>query len=144
MKKISIITAFLSAAVAAQGQDIYTPLKQGSSLELSFRVFAITVCMYLIGTFIITIVKLVLDHQLKSRMLDRGFSENEMSRFFRAGNTAARNAALKWFAILAGVGFGLTLVALFQPLGLHSLAIMAFCIAASFLVYAQFIKRTDT
>ena len=144
MKKISIITALLTAAVTAQAQDLTTPLKQGSSLELGFRIFAITVCMYLIGTFIITIVKLVLDYQLKSRMIDRGFSEGDISRFFRPGNTAIRNTALKWFAVLAGVGFGLTIVTLSQPVGLHSLAIMAFCISAAFLVYAQFIKRSDT
>lgn len=144
MKKITITTAILTTATAAQAQDLTRPIPMGSVLELSFRIFAIVLCMYLVGTFIITIVKLVLDHQLKSRMVDRGFSASEMSGFFRAGNTAARNTALKWFAVLSGVGFGLMLITFFQPLGMHSLVIMTFSVAAAFLLYAQFIKRSDT
>lgn len=143
MKKTTIIAILLATAVAAQAQDLSAPLKQGSALELGFRIFAITVCLYLVGTFIITIVRMVLDYQLKSKMLDRGFPESELARLFKPGNNAARLSALKWFAVLAAVGFGLTIVTFTQPLGLHSLAIMAFSVATGYLVYAQFIKRTD-
>lgn len=134
----------MATSLLVQAQDLNSPLQMGSFIELSFRLFAIALIMYLVGTFIITIVKLVLDHHLKSKMLDRGFAESEISHFFRASNTTARNTALKWFAVLAGVGFGLTLVMLFQPVGMHSLVILSFSIAASFLVYAQFIKRSST
>lgn len=144
MKKIIVTSILLIAATATQAQDWNTPLKQGSTLELAFRLVAITVCMFLVGTFIITVVKVVLDHQLKSKMLDRGFSESEISRFFKSSNHTARLTALKWFAVLAALGFGLTVVTLTQPVGLHSLAIMAFSVAAGYLTYAQFIKRTET
>ena len=48
----------------------------------------------------------------------------------------------KWFAMLAGTGVGLTLVNYTMPLGVHSIAIMSFSIAASFLGYYLFIRKT--
>jgi hypothetical protein len=44
--------------------------------------------------------------------------------------------------MLAGTGVGLTLVNYTMPLGVHSIAIMSFSIAASFLGYYLFIRKT--
>jgi hypothetical protein len=54
-----------------------------------------------------------------------------------------RNVNIKWFAVLTGLGAGLTIIYYTLPFGIHSLAIMAFCIAASFLAYFFFLKYSE-
>ncbi|HMG66584.1 MAG TPA: hypothetical protein VK588_02825, partial [Chitinophagaceae bacterium] len=52
-----------------------------------------------------------------------------------------QNYTLQWFFMLAAIGVGLVLVKIIQPFGLHSLAILAFSIAAGFGSYYYFSKE---
>jgi hypothetical protein len=51
------------------------------------------------------------------------------------------NTLLQWICTLASVGAGFFLIEFTQPFGLHSLAIMAFCVAAGLGLYYYFITR---
>jgi hypothetical protein len=93
--------------------------------------------------FILTVLKRILEHRLKNKIIDKGISENIASSILQTTPTEGRNAYIKWFAILAGIGLGLTGVNYTQPLGFHSLAIMAFSISLSFLGYYLFTKNTE-
>ena len=53
-----------------------------------------------------------------------------------------RNYLLQWFFILVAIGIGFTIMNLTRPFGLHSLAIMAFSIAAGFGGYYFFTRGT--
>jgi len=91
--------------------------------------------------FIINIMKRIFEHRLKNKIVDKGISEN-IAQSILASQTTEDNkyANVKWFAILAGIGLGLTGVNYTQPLGFHSLAIMAFSISLSFLGYYLFTR----
>ena len=54
-----------------------------------------------------------------------------------------KNYILQWFFMLAAIGIGLFLVTVIRPFGLHSLAIMAFSLAAGFGAYYYFTKERE-
>ena len=139
MKKIITIIAagILSFSVNAQGD-----------LDLEFRpeVFRSVAAIFVVGMFmyfIINIMKRIFEHRLKNKIVDKGISEN-IAQSILASQTTEDNkyANVKWFAILAGIGIGLTGVNYTQPLGFHSLAIMAFSISLSFLGYYFFTRSS--
>jgi hypothetical protein len=140
MKKITTITALIFAAqsVYAQGDNensLYRP-------EV-FRVVSTIVVVILFMIFILAIIKTYLDHRLKNKIIDKGLAENIAASILQTHPNENRNSNIKWFSLLAGIGAGLTIVNYTQPLGIHSLAIMSFCISASFLGYYFFIKQAE-
>ncbi|HEY3390431.1 MAG TPA: hypothetical protein VGK38_12705, partial [Prolixibacteraceae bacterium] len=93
--------------------------------------------------FILIIMKRILDHRLKNKILERGITDSVALPILQTNPNENRNINIKWFAILAGLGAGLTIVNFTRPLGIHSLAIMTFCIAASFLGYYYFLRQSE-
>ena len=108
-------------------------------LQVSAAIFVVGMFMY----FIINVLKRILDHRLKNKIIDKGISESVATSILETNSGENRNANIKWFAILAGIGIGLTGINFSQPLGFHSLAIMAFSISLSFLGYYFFTKNTE-
>jgi hypothetical protein len=89
-------------------------------------------------------MKRIFEHRLKNKIVDKGISENIAHSILETKATEDNKYAnVKWFAILAGIGLGLTGVNYTQPLGFHSLAIMAFSISLSFLGYYFFIRYSE-
>lgn len=138
MKKIvTIITGsmiYYAANAQGDGMQLYGP-----------EVFRVVASIFVVGMFmyfIISIMKRLLEHRLKNRIIDKGIPENIAHSILEARSADDRNANVKWFAILAGLGIGLLGVNYTQPLGFHSLAIMAFSISISFLGYYLFIRNT--
>jgi hypothetical protein len=138
MKKIITIIAagLVSFTVNAQGD-----------LDMEFRpeVFRGVAAIFVVGMFmyfIINIMKRIFEYRLKNKIVDKGISEN-IAQSILATQTPEDNkyANVKWFAILAGIGLGLIGVNYTQPLGFHSLAIMAFSISLSFLGYYFFTRN---
>ena len=137
MKKVITIIAAGLVSFTVNAQD---------SLDMEFRpeVFRSVVAIFVVGMFmyfIINIMKRIFEHRLKNKIVDKGISEN-IAQSILASQTREDNkyANVKWFAILAGIGIGLTGVNYTQPLGFHSLAIMAFSISLSFLGYYLFTR----
>jgi len=139
MKKIlSITTAIISPFVLnAQDFDVH------SVNHDIFNICAVIFMAGLIMLFILTILKRIVDFRLKSKIVDKGIPENIVSSILQTNPKEDRNINIKWFAILAGLGVALTIINYTLPLGIHSVAIMAFCIAASFLGYFFFIKSSE-
>ena len=137
MKKVITIIAagLVSFSVNAQGD-----------LDMEFRpeVFRGVAAILVVGMFmyfIINIIKRIFEHRLKNKIVDKGISENIAQSILATQKPEDnRYANVKWFAILAGIGLGLTGVNYTQPLGFHSLAIMAFSISLSFLGYYFFTR----
>ncbi len=92
--------------------------------------------------FILTILKRILEYRLKNKIVEKGIAENVASSILQTSTNENRYINIKWFAILAGMGAGLIIVNYTQPLGIHSLAIMAFSISLGFLGYYFFIKQS--
>ena len=144
MKKIlTIIPASLVGYIATaqdNGQPVYLMRYDSEMFQIAATIFVVGMFMY----FIITIMKRIFEHKLKNKIVDKGISENIAHSILETKTTEDNKYAnVKWFAILAGIGMGLTGVNYTQPLGFHSLAIMAFSISLSFLGYYLFIRNAE-
>jgi len=139
MKKILSLVAVVATPVVVCAQD-------GISAEFDRKIFEISATIFVVGLFmifILTIMKRILDHRLKNKILERGITDSVALSILQTNPNENRNINIKWFAILAGLGAGLTIVNYTRPLGIHSLAIMAFCIAVSFLGYFYYLKQSE-
>ena len=136
MKKIitTVIATFVIVAANAQGNSEFD--------RNVFEACAVIFVMLAIMVFILAVIKKIMDYRLKNKIVDKGISENIASSILQTTPHEGINANIKWFAILAGIGAGLMIVNYTQPLGFHSVAIMAFSISLSFLGYYFFIRQS--
>lgn len=139
MKKTINITAIIATPFVANAQNINSPAIDKEIFNVCATIFVLGLFMI----FILVILKRIMEHRLKNKIIEKGIPENIVSSILQTNPKEDRNANIKWFAILAGLGAGLTIIYYTLPLGIHSLAIMAFCIAASFLGYFFFLKRSE-
>jgi hypothetical protein len=142
MKRIlfSAIIATGSFAAHAQNKD------QFSDGELKFESLHLSMTLLMIVLFsivILTFVRWILDYRLKNKLIEKGAPDHVVSQLLQPVTNDNKNITIKWFAMLMGLGIGLSLVNYFQPLGIHSLAMMSFSLATSFLGYYFFIKRAE-
>lgn len=136
MKKLITIVTAITAVTAVNAQATFV------SPEESFRVISSILVVVLFMLFILTILKRIFEYRLKNKIVDKGIPENVASSILQTKSREDRNINIKWFALLAGVGAGLTIIYFTLPLGIHSLAIMAFSIALSFLGYFFYLKQS--
>jgi len=138
MKKIITIATVCSVSFTANAQNSGFEYNE-EMLQVAAAIFVVGMFMY----FIIDIIKRIFEHRLKNKIVDKGISENIAQSILATQKPEDnRYANVKWFAILAGIGLGLTGVNYTQPLGFHSLAIMAFSISLSFLGYYLFTRSS--
>lgn len=136
--KISFLTIIaLSSSLVANAQNDSIPIIDKDIQVLIGMLIGIT----LLSFTILTIIKYWMGYRLKNKLIDNGLSENVINSILQDGKN--KNSNIKWFAILAGVGTALTIINYTLPLGIHSLAIMAFSVSASFLGYFFFLKYSD-
>lgn len=141
MKKtvLSISAFLLCLAASAQGDAGFA---QQLNMEV-FRAISIIVTFVIFMVFIFSMLKLILDNRLKNRIVDRGIGEEMANSLLQTKGVDNRQQVIKWVSLLAGVGAGFTVINYTQPVGYHSLAIMAFSISISFLGYYFFLKQSE-
>ena len=139
MKNILSLAAVIITPFFVNAQSINAP-------TIDKEIFNVCATIFLVGLFmifILGILKKSIDYRLKTKIVEKGIPENIASSILQTNPKQDRNINIKWFAILAGLGTGLTIIYYTLPLGIHSLAIMAFCIAASFLGYFIFLRQSE-
>lgn len=139
MKKIIYIVAIAATPIMANAQNNNI---QGINEDV-FNACAAIFTAGLFMIFILAIIKRIMDYRIKNKIVEKGIPENIASSILQTSPNENRNTNIKWFALLTGIGAGLTIIYYTLPLGIHSLAIMAFCIAASFLGYYFFLKQSE-
>lgn len=143
MKKRIIFAIVLLAPMALSAQDNYHFTEGSSFSRQLFEIPAVLAGAYIFVYFIITIIKLILDNRLKFKMIEKGVPDKVVEQILQPTRTNAKSQALKWALILAGTGLGLGFVSATRPFGIHSIAIVSFCLALSFLGYFSYIKRSE-
>ena len=139
MKKAVSSIAVIAAPFLASAQD-----RNGIGYDPAvFNTCAVIFTVGLFMLFILAIIKRFMDFRLKTKIVEKGIPENIATSILQTNPKDDRNINIKWFAILAGLGAGLMLVNYTQPLGIHSLAIMAFSISVSFLGYYLFVRWAE-
>jgi hypothetical protein len=145
MKKISLtaVVSLLAIAVQAQDHANFDPFKDRDFLFDGLHISAMLIAIYLIASFILQIFRAGMTARLKNRMLDKGTEENIVKELLQPDKKENRNYILQWFFIMVAIGVAFLLLMLTSPFGLHSLAIIAFSIAAGFGAYYYFTKHNE-
>ena len=137
---MSAIAIALSSS--AQDNNNFEPFKDRQFIFDSVNICAILLVIYLLSNFILRIIRQSLDFKLRNKIIDKGTSEPIVAQILQPeSNKEKRNYLLQWFFILAATGLGFTIMNITKPFGLHSLAIMAFSIAAGFGGYYFFTRE---
>jgi hypothetical protein len=139
MKKIISTAAIVIAPLTLSAQDV-------NSEHMNMEVFNVISTIFVVGlfmVFIMNVMKRVIDFRLKRKIIEKGIPESLAASIIQTNPKEDRNINVKWFAILAGLGVALTIINYTQPIGIHSMAILAFSIAASFLGYYFFTREAD-
>ena len=136
---VSVFTAFI--AIGANAQDNHPGINEEMNEEV-FRAIAVIFVMLALMVFIMFVLQRIFDYRLKNKIIEKGIAENIASSILQNDNRDNKDVNIKWTSLLAGLAIGLTLVNYTRPLGIHSLAIMSFCIALSFLGYFLYLKKT--
>jgi FtsH-binding integral membrane protein len=142
MKKAIIAAAILTSAIAANAQDKQEPLIDRELVFDMVHLCAVVLVIYLISSFILQLIRQNLDYRLKSKIVEKETAENIVGQLVQSDKTNPANTILQWFCTLMGIAIGFMIMTFTQPYGLHSLAIMAFSVAAGLGIYYLFIRRT--
>ena len=113
---------------------------------INMEVFNIVSTIFLIALvmiFVLSILKRMLEYRIKNKIADKGISEDLAASLLQPSKMEEGSINIKWFCILVGVGAGLTIIYYTLPLGIHSMAIMSFSMAISFLGYHIYLKSIN-
>jgi hypothetical protein len=135
MKKALIIIAALGGSIVAYAQDKPEPLISREFIFDLIHIIAVLLVIYLISSFILQIVRSNFDFRLKNKILERQTDEKVAGQILQPDKVNPLNTVLQWICALVAVGIGFLIIELTEPYGLHSLAIMAFSVAAGLIVY---------
>jgi NADH:ubiquinone oxidoreductase subunit 3 (subunit A) len=143
MKKISltVVVSLLAIATQAQVHENFEPFKDRDFLFDVLHISTMLIAIYLISSFILQIFKAGMTARIKNRMLDKGTEENIVKELLQPDKKENKNYILQWFFIMVAIGVAFLLLMLTSPFGLHSLAIIAFSIAAGFGAYYYFTRQ---
>ena len=138
MKNIISIIVVAASPIISNAQSRNT---QGIDEDV-FNACAAIFTAGLVMIFILAIIKRIMDYRIKNKIVEKEIPENIASSILQTSPNENRNTNIKWFALLTGIGVGLTIIYYTLPLGIHSLAIMAFSISLSFLGYYFYLKQS--
>ena len=143
MKKTITAVVILLSSFAARAEDSFDPFKDRGLIFDITNIIAVLAVIYMISSFILQIIRQNFDYRIKSKVIEKGTSENIVHQLVQPNKKDPRNTLVQWFFVLGGIGLGFTIINFTQPFGLHSLAIMAFCIAGGFAGSYFFTRRAD-
>ena len=148
MKKTLTITTLLLPVFSALAQNQQVSSQQFQAMEAIPPTPAIDILLPIslivfLALMLISVVKYFLDYRLKNKLIENGMSEH-LSAFSTAKTEIEkRNDIFKWAILFCGIGFGLLLTYFSAPIDIHSLAIMAFSIGLSHLIYFFYLKKQN-
>jgi hypothetical protein len=131
---------FLITSLGVNAQDNFNALTDREFVFNVLHSVVAIIVIYLMIVFILTMVRLLMNYNLKKSLIEKGATEGEIAQILPSQNGGSHEA-LKWFTVLFAIGLGLIAVTFFQPLGIHSAIIMVFSVAVGFLAYYFLLKR---
>ena len=140
MKKIFTFIILLSATKVTYAQGNYYPLSDKGTFEEMMRSVVILLMVYLVTSFILSMIKLFLDNRLKTKIVEIGAPEEVVAQLIPTGRNEKKNG-LKWFCVLTTVAIGLGITGFYQAAGIYALTIMTFSLAIGFLSYFLLIRH---
>jgi preprotein translocase subunit SecG len=142
MKKIYITLLLFSAAFGAHAQSNTNLMSDRATFEEFVRDIVILLMIFMVTSFILTMIRLFLDNSLKKKIVEMGTPETIVSQLMATGKNEIRNS-LKWFCALCGIAAGLGIIGFYQLTDIYALMVIAFCLAAGFLCHFLLISRLN-
>ena len=141
MKRLLLLLLFCLTAGAAWAQDALAPALGGNTVELGRHVLMPLLGLYLLCSFVLAAIKMVLNYLLKNKIVDTAVISESIVERLLPGPQDEQNKVVKWVALLLSTGVGLAVCNWYLPLGLHSIIILLFSTALGFLAYYLFVSR---
>ena len=132
----------LAVCLATYAQDKPEPLVTRDLLFSTLNTVSLVFVVYLIANFLVRIIRYNFDYRLKSKIVEKQTESGIVSQLVQPEKSNTMRTILQWFCTLLGIGIGFTIMTVTQPLGLHSLAIMAFSVAAGLGTYYYLGQRS--
>jgi hypothetical protein len=129
MRKVILFSGILFTSVSLQAQEVFYPLQDRQFVFDVLNICAVLLVIYMISRFILQLIKLYLDRRLKGRIIELQTPENIIHQLLPVAKKEKGAELLQWFFVLAGIAVGFVIVKLTMPFGLHSMAILAACVA---------------
>jgi hypothetical protein len=142
MKKALFITLALGGSIITYAQDKPEPLINRDFIFDVVHIIAVLCVIYLISSFILQLIRSNFDFRLKSKLIERQTEENIVNQLVQPDRINPLHSIMQWICILVSVGIGFLLIQFSEPVGLHSLAIMALCVAGGLGLYFWYAKST--
>ena len=139
MKRFLLLLLACLSAGAASAQT--APALPFDTLEFTRRVVFPAVALFMLGTFILGAIRLVLNYLLKNKIIDSAVISEKVVERLLPGPQDEQNSVVKWVALLLSTSAGLTACYFTQPLGLHSAIMLVFSTALGFLAYYLYLSR---
>jgi hypothetical protein len=140
MKRIITFIALFFYSIAANAQTYYLfPRDRGITMEL-LRSTVVTIVLFMISTFLLSLIRIILDHRLKNKMVEKGVPGEVIANMLPRKKELT--IAIKWFCVLIAISAGFLIISFFPP-GIHSIIIMTFCVALGFFGFYIWAKRLN-
>jgi len=145
MKRQIITSSVMLASFIANAQDDFEhnfkPLRDRQFVFDAFNICAVLFVLYMVSSFILQLVKQRFDYRLKDKMVEKETAANVVNQLIQNNKKDNEQSVLQWVFVLCGIGIGFTVIYYSSPFGAHSLAIMAFSLAAVFFAYYLVTKK---
>lgn len=139
MKRFWLLLFFCLTAWGAQAQDAPVLALDNNGLELARRVILPGLALFLLGSFVLAAIKLVLNYLLRRQIMASAVSASIVERLL-PGPQDEQRKVVKWLALLLSTGGGLLLCTWYVPVGIHSVIILIFSTALGFLAYYLYLR----
>ncbi len=142
MKKLTTLATILIVSFSVKAQGNFEPFRDSTFNFEFLKITSTIIAIVVVAAFILSVIRLIFDNRIKNKMIEKGVSDKVVEQFLQPTKQDTNAQAIKWFLILFGIGLGLIIVNFTMPLGLHSVAIMAFSTSLSFLGYYYFLRKS--
>ncbi|WP_214073235.1 hypothetical protein [Mucilaginibacter sp. dw_454] len=142
MKKIYITLLLFSAALGAHAQSNTNLMSDKATFEEFVRDIVILLMIFMVTSFVLSIIRLILDNGLKKKIVEMGTPETVVSQLMATGKNEVRNS-LKWFCALCGIAVGLGIIGCYHLSDIYALMVIAFCLAIGFLGHFLLASRLN-
>lgn len=140
MKKIILISLLYAYPASGSAEGGGFMLADGTYIpDVIIRTIIIILLFYVVTSFLLTLIRMLLNHRLKSKMISRGMDVAEAEKMLRS-SVESKDYAVKWFLLLLSAGIGFTIIGNF-PFGWLSVGTLAFSLSLGFTGYYYYLKK---
>lgn len=140
MKKIMFLSSLNIQPVSVPQEGAGFTLADGMYIpDVFIRTIIVILLFYVATSFLLTLVRMLLNYRLKSKMILMGITSNEAEKMLKIG-AENKDHAVKWFLLMLSGGIGFAVISSF-PFGWMSLAVLAFSLSLGFASYFIYLKK---